>query len=63
MMYYVIIVALLNIVCTTLITVPLIPFCEVIMVFLEFVLSTLRTLTVVNVSYYDMNFISKFLEC
>lgn len=32
------------------------------MEFLEFVLSTLRTFTVVNVSYYDTNFISKYLE-
>lgn len=63
MMYYVIIVMLLHIVCITLITAPFVFFCEITVEFLVFVLSTARTFTVVNVSCYDINFISKYLGC
>jgi len=54
---------LLNIICITLITAPIEIFCDIIMKFLDFVLWTPRTFTVGNVTYCDINFISKYLEC
>lgn len=50
MMYYVIIVVLLNIVCVTLIAAPFHLFGEIVMEFLEFAPSPLGTFTVARVS-------------